>query len=45
MGHYSMVKTNTFNGINLPVIAAYTEKNGLEVIRTFVYEDFRNRLS
>ncbi len=45
MGHYSMVKTNTFNGINLPAIAAYTEENGLEVIRIFVYEDFRNRLS
>ena len=45
MGHYSMVKTNTFNGINLPAIAAYTEKKGLEVIKTFVYEDFRNRLS
>ena len=45
MAHYSMVKTNTFNGINLPSIAVYTEKDGLKVIRTFKYEDFRNRLS
>ena len=45
MAHYSMVKTNTFNGINLPVIAVYTEKGGVEVIRKFEYEDFRNRLS
>ena len=45
MAHYSMVKTNTFNGINLPVIAVYTEKGGVEVIRKFGYEDFRNRLS
>ncbi len=45
MGHYSMVKTNTFNGINLPAIAAYTEKNGLKVIKTFGYEDFKDRLS
>ena len=45
MAHYSMVKTNTFNGINLPSIAVYTEKDGLKVIRTFKYEDFKNRLS
>ena len=45
MAHYSMVKTNTFNGINLPVIAVYTEKGGVDVIRKFGYEDFRNRLS
>ena len=45
MGHYSMVKTNTFNGINLPSIVAYTEKDGLKVIRSFGYDDFKNRLS
>ena len=45
MAHYSMVKTNTFSGINLPSIAVYTEKDGLKVIRTFKYEDFKNRLS
>ena len=45
MAHYSMVKNNTFNGINLPSIAAYTEKDGVKVIRSFKYEDFRNRLS
>ena len=45
MAHYSMVKTNTFNGINLPSIAVYTEKDGLKVIRTFKYEEFKNRLS
>ena len=45
MAHYSMVKNNTFNGINLPSIAVYTEKDGVKVIRSFRYEDFRNRLS
>ncbi len=45
MAHYSMVKTNTFNGINLPSIAVYTEKEGVKVIKTFGYEDFRERLS
>lgn len=45
MAHYSMVKNNTFNGINLPAIVKYSEENGVEVIRKFEYEDFRNRLS
>ena len=45
MAHYSMVKNNTFNVINLPSIAVYTEKDGVKVIRSFKYEDFRNRLS
>ena len=45
MAHYSMVKNNTFNGINLPSIAVYTEKDGVKVIKSFKYEDFRNRLS
>ena len=45
MAHYSMVKNNTFNGINLPAIAVYTEKDRVKVIRSFKYEDFRNRLS
>ena len=44
MAHYSMVKTNTFNGINLPVIAVYTEKGGVKVIRKFekqFYQKYR----
>ena len=45
MAHYSMVKNNTFNGINLPSIAVYTEKDGVKLIRSFKYEDFRNRVS
>lgn len=46
MGHYSMVKTNTFNGIKLPSIAIYRpEKNEVEVVRDFGYEDFKSRLS
>ncbi len=45
MAHYSMVKNNTFNGINLPSIAVHTEKDGVKVIKSFNYEDFRNRLS
>lgn len=45
MAHYTMVKNNTFNGVQLPSIALYSEENGLKIIREFGYEDFRNRLS
>jgi len=46
MSHYSMVKTNTFNGINLPSIAAYDPKtDNIAVIRKFGYHDYRDRLS
>lgn len=46
MAIYSMVKTNTFNGLQLPAIARYNpETNELEVVRTFGYEDFKCRLS
>lgn len=45
MAIYSMVKNNTFNGINLPSIYLNTEKEGLKLIREFNYFDFKNRLS
>lgn len=45
MAIYTMVKNNTFNGINLPSILLYGEKDGLKEIRRFDYEDFKNRLS
>ncbi len=45
MAHYTMVKNNTFNGINLPSIVLYNEKEGAKVIKQFDYEDFKNRLS
>ena len=45
MAHYTMVKNNTFNGLNLPAIAAYNEADGVKVIRQFGYEDFKGRLS
>lgn len=45
MAIYSMVKNNTFNGINLPSILFNTEKEGMKIIRKFGYEDFKNRLS
>lgn len=45
MAIYSMVKTNTFNGIRLPSIAIWdSETNKRCVTRTFGYEDFFSRL-
>ncbi|NTZ43250.1 carboxynorspermidine decarboxylase [Altererythrobacter sp. SALINAS58] len=44
--HYSMVKTNTFNGVLLPSIWLWdSETDVLEQVKSFGYEDFRNRLS
>jgi carboxynorspermidine decarboxylase len=44
--HYSMVKTNTFNGVPLPAIALWnSETDALRLVRTFDYADFRDRLS
>lgn len=45
MAHYTMVKNNMFNGVNLPSIALYNETEGVKVIRQFGYEDFKHRLS
>lgn len=45
MAHYTMVKNNTFNGINLPSIAVRDSKGEIKIIKTFGYEDYKNRLS
>lgn len=46
MAHYTMVKNTTFNGIQLPHICTYEpETDELKVVRSFHYEDFRDRLS
>jgi carboxynorspermidine decarboxylase len=44
--HYSMVKTNTFNGVPLPAIALWNSRtDALQMVREFGYADFRDRLS
>ncbi|MDA7967055.1 carboxynorspermidine decarboxylase [Ruegeria sp.] len=44
--HYSMVKTNTFNGVPLPTIALWnSESDELKIIKQFGYDDFKDRLS
>jgi carboxynorspermidine decarboxylase len=44
--HYSMVKTNTFNGVPLPAIWLWdSETDELREVKSFDYADFKSRLS
>jgi carboxynorspermidine decarboxylase len=43
MAIYTMVKNNTFNGMPLPAIVL-SRGSGIEVVKTFGYQDFKNRL-
>ncbi len=45
MAIYSMVKTNTFNGMPLPALAIRGADGGCRTVKTFGYEDFEGRLS
>lgn len=45
MAIYTMVKNNTFNGIKLPSIAVTGKEGHVKLIKSFGYEDFKNRLS
>lgn len=45
MMHYTMVKTTMFNGVHHPDICIWTRDGQLETVRTFAYEDYKNRLS
>lgn len=45
MALYTMVKTNTFNGMALPSIVFRDQEGEEHLVRTFSYEDFKNRLS
>jgi carboxynorspermidine decarboxylase len=44
MIHYTMVKTTTFNGVNLPSIGIWREGNRFELLRSYGYESFKDRL-
>ncbi len=44
--HYSMVKTNTFNGVPLPSIWLWnSETDALKCVKSFEWTEFRDRLS
>ena len=45
MALYSIVKSNTFNGINLPDIIVSRKRGDLHPVKTFGYRDYRNRQS
>ena len=46
MAHYTMVKTTMFNGVRHPSIGILRKgATQVDTIRTFTYEDYRNRLS
>jgi carboxynorspermidine decarboxylase len=45
MIHYTMVKTTTFNGVNLPSIGIWKMDNEFQLVRSYGYESFKDRLS
>jgi carboxynorspermidine decarboxylase len=46
MAHYTMVKNNTFNGVQLPAIILYDSDTGnIKHLKKFGYDDYKNRLS
>jgi carboxynorspermidine decarboxylase len=45
MIHYTMVKTTTFNGVNLPSIGIVQSDESFRLIKSFGYESFKDRLS
>ncbi len=45
MIHYTMVKTTTFNGINLPSIAIKKSDGSFKIIRDYDYQSYKDRLS
>lgn len=44
MALYTMVKTNTFNGMTCPAIALRHEDDTVKLVKSFGYEDFKGRL-
>jgi carboxynorspermidine decarboxylase len=45
MIHYTMVKTTTFNGINLPSIAIKRKDGTFDIIKEYDYQSYIDRLS
>ncbi len=44
MIHYTMVKTTTFNGVNLPSIGKINLNDQFQILKKFGYETFKDRL-
>ena len=45
MMHYTMVKTTMFNGIGHPSIGVIGADDRFELLKTFTYQDYRDKLS
>ena len=45
MIHYTMVKTNFFNGVKHPSIGMIDDKGKFRLLREFRYEDYKSKLS
>ena len=45
MMHYTIVKTTMFNGVRHPDICIWRENNTLDIVKSFDYSDYRNRMS
>ena len=45
MIHYTTVKTTMFNGIRHPSIGLMHEDGSLDILRTFGYDDYKNRMN
>ena len=45
MIHYTMVKTSTFNGVKHPSIGILKTNGEFELVKSFGYSDFKDRLS
>ncbi len=45
MIHYTMVKTNFFNGVNHPSIGIWTSNGDFKLLRKFNYLDYKDKLS
>jgi carboxynorspermidine decarboxylase len=45
MALYSIVKSTTFNGINLPDIAVIRDEGEIKLVKTFGYKDYKNKQS
>ena len=45
MIHYTIVKTTMFNGVPHPSLGIWTKDNQFKLLRTFEYDDYKNRMS
>jgi carboxynorspermidine decarboxylase len=44
MIHYTIVKTTMFNGVPHPSIGLWNDNNGLKILRSFDYHDYKSRM-